>query len=90
MRKDQPQQTYKNFSLLFAERTYFINKVHYNVSGLQSTHIKTQAKNALDKIDGVQMVNVDLVSGSIEVGFNESTDKNQIKQCIEHTGCLVE
>jgi len=57
---------------------------------LQSTHIKTQVKNALDKIDGVQMVNVDLVSGSIEVGFNESTDKNQIKQCIEHTGCLVE
>ena len=30
-----------------------MNKVHYTVSGLQNTQIKTQIKNALNELTGV-------------------------------------
>lgn len=63
-----------------------MNKIHYNVSGLQNSEIKTQLKNALDKIDGISMVNIDVARGSIEVGYNQSTDENSIKSCIENVG----
>jgi copper chaperone CopZ len=66
-----------------------MNKVHYDVNGLQNTQMKTQVKNALDKLDGVRTINVDLDRGSIEVGFNQKTDENSIKNCIEHVGCKI-
>lgn len=66
-----------------------MNNVHYNVSGLQNSTVKTQIKNALEKLDGVQMINVDLGRGSIEVGYNDSTSESQIKQCIQHVGCSI-
>ncbi|MDF2614280.1 MAG: heavy-metal-associated protein [Clostridia bacterium] len=67
-----------------------MNKVHYTVTGLQNTTMKTQIKNVLNELEGVQMVNVDLGRGSIEVAYNEATDEGQIKQCIEHVGCKIE
>ena len=67
-----------------------MHKVHYNVSGLQNSETKTQVKNALSKIDGVSMVNVDLGECSIEIGFNDSTNESTIKACIENTGCQIE
>lgn len=67
-----------------------MHRVHYNVSGLQNSEIKTQVKNALGKIDGISMINVDLGEGSIEVGYNDSTDESTIKACIENTGCQIE
>lgn len=67
-----------------------MNKVHYIVSGLQNQEMKTQIKNALDKIDGVQMVNVDLTRGSIEVGYHDSSSEVPIKDCIENVGCKIE
>lgn len=66
-----------------------MHRVHYNVSGLQNSEIKTQVKNALGKIDGISMINVDLGEGSIEVGYNDSTDEITIKACIENTGCQI-
>lgn len=66
-----------------------MNKVHYDISGVQNSEIKTQLKNALDKIDGISMVNIDVVRGSIEVGYNESTDENSIISCIENVGCNI-
>ena len=51
-----------------------MNRVHYNISGLQNSEIKTQLKNALDKIEGISMVNIDVARDSIEVGYNQSTD----------------
>ena len=36
------------------------------------------------------MINVDLGRGSIEVGYNDATSENQIKECIEHVGCRIE
>lgn len=66
-----------------------MNRIHYYVTGLQNTQNKTQVKNALDKLEGVQMVNVDLGRGSIEVGYNEATSECAIKDCIEHTGFTI-
>jgi len=67
-----------------------MNKVHYNVTRLQNTQMKTQVKNVLNELKGVHMVNIDLGRGSIEVGFDESIDENAIKQCIEHVGCKIQ
>lgn len=67
-----------------------MNKAHYTVSRLLNTQMKTQVKNVLNELEGVQMVNVDLARNSIEVGFDKSTDENKIKQCIENVGCKIE
>ena len=66
-----------------------MNRIHYETSGIQNSEIKTQLKNALDKINGVSMVNIDVAQGSIEVGFNQSADENLIKSCIETVGCEI-
>ena len=66
-----------------------MHRVHYNVSGLLNSETKTQIKNALNKIDGVSMINVDLGESSIEVGYNDSTNESTIKACIENTGCQI-
>ena len=67
-----------------------MNRVHYNISGLQNIQVKTQVENALEKLKGVQMVNVDFKRGSVEVGYNELIEESEIKKCIEHVGCRIE
>ena len=64
--------------------------VHYNVTGLINNSTKTQIKNALDKIDGIQEVCVDLGRSSIEVAFNESVIEAEVRNCIEETGFSIE
>lgn len=66
-----------------------MNRIHYNISGILNSEVKTQLKNALDKIDGISMVNIDVARGSVEVGYNESTDENTIKSNIENVGCNI-
>jgi copper chaperone CopZ len=67
-----------------------MSTVHYNVSGLLNNKVKTQVKNVLDDIEGVNKVNVDLARGSIEVKYNKATNEEEIKSGIEHVGCKVE
>lgn len=67
-----------------------MNKVHYNVSGIQNKQIKTQLKNVLNDLDGVQMVNVDQTRSSIEVGYNNSVKESDIAQGIQHVGCKIQ
>lgn len=67
-----------------------MNKVHYNVTKLQNMQMKTQVKNALNELQGVSMINIDLGRGSIEVGYDESVDESIIKHCIEQVGCKIE
>ena len=64
--------------------------VHYNVTGLINNSTKTQIKNALDKIDGIQEVCVDLGRSGIEVAFNESVTEAEVRNCIEETGFSIE
>jgi copper chaperone CopZ len=67
-----------------------MDRVHYNISGLVNTSTKTQIKNALDKIEGVQEVCVDLGRSSIEVAFSNEVTESEIRNCIEDTGFSIE
>lgn len=67
-----------------------MEKVHYNVSGMANSQSKTQLKNSLNKLDGVQQVAVDLARGSVEVGYNDPANETQIKDCIENTGYSIQ
>jgi copper chaperone CopZ len=63
-----------------------MEREHYIVNGLANENIKTQVKNALEKIDGVSKICVDIGRGSVEVMYNEPATEEQIKSCIENTG----
>ncbi len=66
-----------------------MNTVHYQVNGLINNPMKTQVKNALEKMDGVQKVNIDLHRGSVEVDYNEPAKENEIRIEIEQVGCRI-
>lgn len=66
-----------------------MNTVHYNVSGLAGQESKTKLKNALDKIEGVQEIAIDISRGTVEVDFNSPADSSKIVDCIRHTGYSV-
>lgn len=63
-----------------------MEREHYTVYGLSNENMKTQIKNALEKIEGVDKVCVDIARGSVEVIYNIPATKQEIKNCIEHTG----
>ena len=67
-----------------------MEREHYIVDGLANENMKTQVKNALEKIDGVNNVCVDLGRGSVEVIYNEPATPNEIKSCIENTGHKIQ
>lgn len=67
-----------------------MNRFHCSVNGLRNTIVKTQVKNALEELDGVKKVNVDLKRGSIEVDYNQASSENDIRRQIEHVGCRIE
>jgi len=67
-----------------------MNTVLCSVSGIQNKECKTQIKNALDKIKGVQEVGVNLTTGTVKVEYNEPATELEIKDCIEHTGFKIE
>jgi copper chaperone len=60
--------------------------VHYDVSGMANSQSKTKLQNALDKLEGVQEVAIDLSRGTVEVEYNEPANENKIRICIESTG----
>lgn len=66
-----------------------MNQVHYEITKMENQTMKTSLKNALDKIEGVQEVNIDVGRSTVEIGFNEPADENQIKSCIERSGSSV-
>jgi len=63
-----------------------MERKHYIVDGLANENMKTQIKNALEKIDGVNNVCVDLGRGSVEVIYNQPATQEEIENCIENTG----
>ena len=64
-------------------------KAFVSVNGITNTQGKTSLKNALEKIEGVQMINIDMGQGSVEVGFNEPATDAGIMSCIENTGFTI-
>jgi copper chaperone len=63
--------------------------VKCNVAGIDGKNNKTQIKNALGKLNGVQEVGVNLTTGTVEIRYNEPATENQIKECIENTGYSI-
>lgn len=60
-----------------------------SVSNLQNKENKTQIKNALDKVKGVQEVGVNRTTGTVTVTFNEPATEAEIKNCIENAGFKI-
>lgn len=67
-----------------------MNRVQYSVSNLVNSQCRTQVKNALDKVKGVQKVGISIPDGTIEVEYNEPADVEQIRECIKKTGFTIE
>lgn len=63
-----------------------MEREHYIVDGLANENMKTQVKNALEKIEGVHKVCVDLARESVEVIYNNPATEQDIRSCIENTG----
>lgn len=66
-----------------------MNRLHCEVDGIVNESMKTQLKNSLEKVEGVNKVCVDLGRGSVEVIYNEPANENDIKSCIENTGYRI-
>lgn len=66
-----------------------MNNMLCSVSGIQNKEGKTQIKNALKKIKGVNEVGVNLTSGTIEIQYNEPATELELKNCIENTGFKI-
>lgn len=63
-----------------------MEREHYIINGVANENMKTQIKNALEKIDGVNNVCVDMARGSVEVIYNEPATQEEIRNCIQNTG----
>lgn len=67
-----------------------MERQHYMVNGIGNENMKTQIKNALEKVEGVNNVCVDMARGSVEVIYNEPATEQEIKSCIENTGHKIQ
>lgn len=67
-----------------------MKREHYIVNGIANENMKTQIKNSLEKIDGVNNVCVDMSRGSVEVRYNNPATEQEIRSCIENTGHKIE
>lgn len=67
-----------------------MDRVHYKVDGITNQNMKTQIKNSLEKVDGVNNVCVDVERGTVEVIYNNPATEKCIKSCLEDTGHKVE
>ena len=63
-----------------------MERVHYKIDGIANENMKTQVKNSLENIDGVNQVCVDMARGSVEVIYNEPATETQIKACLNNSG----
>ena len=67
-----------------------MKREHYIVNGIANENMKTQIKNSLEKIDGVNNVCVYMSRGSVEVIYNNPATEQEIRSCIENTGHKIE
>lgn len=66
-----------------------MNQMLCSVSGIQNKDQKTQIKNSLNKIEGVNEVGVNLVTGTIDIKYSDPATETDIKNCIESTGFKI-
>ncbi|GAA0084036.1 hypothetical protein UT300007_04750 [Clostridium sp. CTA-7] len=63
-----------------------MERLHCRINGIANENMKTQLKNSLEKVEGVNQVCVDMARGSVEVIYNEPATQESIRSCIENTG----
>ena len=63
-----------------------MEREYYTVEGLSNSNMNTQVKNALENIEGVNEVCIDMANESIEVAYNSPATSFKIKNCIKNTG----
>jgi len=66
-----------------------MNTMICSVSGIPNKESKTQIKNALNKIKGVNEVGVNLVTSTIQVQYNGPATEGDLKNCIENSGFKI-
>lgn len=66
-----------------------MNTMLCSISGIQNKEEKTQIKNALGKIKGVNEVGVNLTTGTVEIQYNPPATEIELKDCIENTGFKI-
>lgn len=66
-----------------------MNTMLCSVSGIQNKECKTQIKNALSKLQGVNEVGINLKTGTVQVHYNDPATENELKNCIESTGFKI-
>lgn len=64
--------------------------IHYNVPEIMNRESKTRISNALDKVDGVQEVCIDIVRRTVEVEYNSPATPDMIKDCITKAGYKID
>lgn len=67
-----------------------MQREHYLVNGLANETMKTQMKNAIENLQGVNKVCVDIARGSVEVIYKSPATTEDIRDCIEKTGHKIE
>lgn len=67
-----------------------MERLHCKVNGISNENMKTQLKNSLEKVEGVNQVCVDMARGSVEVIYNKPATQQSIKSCMENTGHTIE
>ncbi|NFH90846.1 heavy-metal-associated domain-containing protein [Clostridium botulinum] len=67
-----------------------MEREHYIIQGLSNSNMKTQVKNALIKIEGVNQVCIDVARESVEIIYNSPATPSKIRNCIYHTGHNIE
>ena len=66
-----------------------MNTMVCSVTGIPNKESKTQIKNALGKIEGVNEVGVNLATGTVEVRYNDPATEGELKSCIENAGFKI-
>lgn len=67
-----------------------MKKVRVEVNSIANANAKTQIKNALDKLEGVDEVSVNRAESIIAVEYKAPATEQVIKNTIEHAGHKIE
>lgn len=63
--------------------------ISMNVEGMSCGHCQARVKKALESVEGVTAVNVDLIQKTATVEASEAVDQTLLKQSVEKIGFVV-
>lgn len=63
-----------------------MERIHCSVLGITNNEEKTKLKNALEKLEGIQLIAINIDKATVEVGYSQETTSHEIQKCIMNTG----